>query len=350
MVTSVFSRIISFVLSLSAVISSFSSGIFTSVPPEAEHPIVTGSFMQAWAFSDFSDEQIGRHFDYLKEVGIDTVILQSTASTPNGKFESVCYPSEIAEQNPAGGTVGGNKKFVERCLAAAEARNMKVFIGLNSADEWWDKFVKDEQWYTMQAELGNRMAKEMVNLYKEKYPHAMAGWYFAWEFSNAIFPYEYNCADMLNINLDFLTALDPSMPLMLSPFINADVPAFLTQASWARVFSSTRFRQGDIFCCQDSIGAGFMPMDKLDSYFKALKNAVNTKPGLLFWANNENFIQADWSSAPVSRFVEQMKITSKYVSSHVSFSYSHYYSPDMGKQAFHDAYKRYYLTGEISDS
>jgi hypothetical protein len=79
------------------------------------------------------------------------------------------------------------------------------------------------------------------------------------------------------------------------------------------------------------VGAGHIKIDELDKYFAALKNAVDTKPELTFWANNENFTISDWSSAPLSRFVEQMKISSKYVENHVTFAYSHYYSPDMGK-------------------
>ena len=349
MLSGFFKSAVCYIMAIAAVIGSFANSLCKPAVPEEEHPVVSGTFMQAWAFSGFSDEEIGRHFDSLLEVGIDTVILQSNASTPSGKFENVYYPSVIAEQNHTENFNPDNEQYVERCLAAAQKRGMKVFLGLNSADEWWTEFVKDKQWYTMQAELGNQIAKEMYGLYKEKYPDAMYGWYFTWEFSNALWPYEYRCADMLNISLDYLTGLDPSMPLMLSPFIGSNISACQMQASWVKLFSFTRFRQGDIYCCQDSVGAGYMPIEKLDKYFSALKNAVDTKPELAFWANNENFVQADWSSAPISRFVKQMKITSKYVENHVTFSYSHYYSPDMGKQAYHEAYKRYYLTGEIID-
>ncbi len=344
-----YKKIATWLLAFAAVIGSFSNFLCKQELPEAEHPTVSGTFMQAWAFADFDADAIGRHFDSLLEVGIDTVILQWTAETPEGKFKTVYYPSTLAEQNPADGSAGGNKKFVERCMAAAQARGMKIFLGLNVADEWWSNFVNDTQWVTMQAELGNQIAKEMYDLYKVKYPTAMHGWYFVWEFSNAIWPYERRGADMLNISLDFLTKLDPSMPLMLSPFIGSDISPLQTQISWVKLFNFTRFRPGDIYCCQDSVGAGFIKLDELDKYFSAIKNAVDSKPELTFWANNENFTQADWSSAPISRFVEQMKISSKYVENHVTFAYSHYYSPDMGKQLFHEAYKRYYLTGEIID-
>ncbi len=340
-------KIIAWLLALAAVIGSFSNFLCKPELPEAERPTVSGTFMQPWAFADFDADAIGRHYDNLLEVGIDTVIIQWTAETPEGKFKTVYYPSALAEQNPADGAAGGNRQFVERCLAAAEERGMKIFLGLNIADEWWSNFVNDKAWVTLQAERGNQIAQELYGLYKQKYPAAMHGWYFVWEFSNSMQRLESRCADMLNSNLDFLTNLDPSMPLMLSPFITSGISPLQTQISCVKLFSFTRFRPGDIYCCQDSVGAGFIKLDELDKYFSAIKNAVDTKPELTFWANNECFTQADWSSAPLSRFVEQMKISSKYVENHVTFAYSHYYSPDMGKAVFHEAYKRYYLTGEI---
>jgi hypothetical protein len=213
MLSGFFKSIVSFVLAMAAIIGSFSNYLCKPELPEAERPTVSGTFMQPWAFADFDDAAIGLHFDYLLEVGIDTVIIQWTAETPGGKFKTVYYPSALAEQNPADGGAGGNKQFVERCLAAAEERGMKIFLGLNTADEWWSNFVNDKAWVTMQAELGNQIAEELYDLYKTKYPAAMHGWYFVWEFSNSMQRLESRCADMLNINLDFLTKLDPSMPL-----------------------------------------------------------------------------------------------------------------------------------------
>ena len=349
MLPAIFQKILGVFLAAAAVLSSFFGSLFKQPPPEAARPVVTGTFMQGWAFKSFDAGAIGRHFDYLLEAGIDTVILQTTASTPYGRFEYAYYPSALAAQNPADSYDASGEALVENCLANAEQRGMKVFLGLNCSDEWWSEFVKGKPWYTMQANLGNGIAEELYGLYKEKYPNAFYGWYFVWEFSNSLFPYETRCADMLNINLDYLTELDPSMPLMLSPFLNAGISPVQTRASWSAVFAMTRLREGDIFCCQDSVGAGFIKLEQLDRYYSAVKDAVDTKPGLRFWANNENFTQADWSSAPLSRFVTQMKIASKYVENHVTFAYSHYYSPDMGKQAYHDAYKQYVLTGEITD-
>jgi hypothetical protein len=88
----------------------------------------------------------------------------------------------------------------------------------------------------------------------------------------------------------------------------------------------------------------------LDDFYREIKEAVDTVEGFRFWANNEDFTQADWTTAPLNRFVEQMNISSKYVEAHVTFAYSHYQNPDMGKVGQHQAYKTYYETGKIPAS
>jgi len=330
-------KLMSLLLAAAAALGGLFNLLF-EVPGAADpRPVVCGTFLQPWAFADFSRERIGLHFDGLLEAGIDTVIIQWTAVTPDGKIETSYYPAGAPSSWP---------DFTENCLACAQERGMKVFLGLNIADEWWSNFGSDRAWMLAQARLGNEIAGRLYGFYKNKYPAAMAGWYFAWEFSNALSPYELRCAEMLNVTLDYLSVLDASMPLMLSPFLTSAVSPAQTCASWSAVFANTRFREGDIFCCQDSVGAGHIGMGDLDRYFAAMKAAADTKPQLAFWANNENFTAADWSSAPLSRFVEQMKITSKYVENHVTFAYSHYYAADMGKAQYHEAYLRYRLTGE----
>ena len=57
---------------------------------------------------------------------------------------------------------------------------IKVFVGLNFNERWW-KVDYDARWLLEQMEMGNKVADELVVLYKEKYPDAMYGWYWVWE-------------------------------------------------------------------------------------------------------------------------------------------------------------------------
>lgn len=316
------------------------------------YPYVTGTFLQPGAFVKYDEAKWTEHFGYLKEVGIDTIIIQWTSETPYGEFISAYYPEEF-KLGQKSEKCHYFPDFTEALLSAAQKCNVKVFVGLNLSDEWWKGAQSDRSWRENQSSLGEESAKRLYSLYKEKYPDAFYGWYFGWECYNGM-PESFETADFLNSYLDPLTKLDPTMPLLLSPFVRRVTTPEETEKEWAGIFKNTRFRKGDIFCCQDAVGAGHIDIEMMDSYFNALKNACDVNENIIFWANNENFTLEDNNgsiriySGEVERFVRQMNIASKYVKGYVTFAYSHYYSPDKGNSEYHEAYKKYYLTGAIS--
>ena len=57
-------------------------------------------------------------------------------------------------------------------------------------------------------------------------------------------------------NIDGLNQIDPSLPIMYSPFLNQKASPEATFRAWCRFFKISKLRKGDIFCCQDSVGAG----------------------------------------------------------------------------------------------
>lgn len=309
-------------------------------------PHVTGTFIQPNAFTGYTEEMWEKHFEGLLEVGINIFIIQWTSDTPYGCFKDVFYPSEYAQNHKSKDGLHSYEGFLENVLSAAEKKGIKVFVGLNNSDEWWKIACTDPEWCRNQACVGRIQAKEIYSLYKSKYPKALYGWYYVWEMYNGMQGYEKAAADFLNMYLDPLTTLDASMPMLLSPFVRAHGgDAENAGIEWARVFETANFRENDIFCCQDAVGAGWITIDQLDNYFKALKKAVDTKPGLRFWANTEDFT-TDGDSAPVDRFVRQMNIAKPYVEGFVTFAYSHYYAKDnRDKAPYHRAYKLYYDTG-----
>ena len=315
---------------------------------ERTWPHVCGTFVQPGAFTEYTVQKWERHFEYLQEVGIDIFIIQWTAETPDGKFSYVYYPSEYATSHKAG-SLREYPDFLPRVLEAAQNTGMKVFVGLNLSDEWWSYACTRVDWNKAVSLCGTEMAKEIYALYKEKYPDALYGWYFAYEMFNGMQGYETRAGEFLNMYLEPLTELDPSMPLMLSPFVQkAGGTAAKAESEWKKVFETADFREGDIFCCQDAVGAGHIDISQLDSYYAALKRAVDTEPGLRFWANSEDFTK-NYDSAYVSRFIRQMEIARPYVENYVTFAYSHYYAKDYnGKGGFHRAYKYYYDTGDTS--
>ncbi|MDD2268879.1 MAG: DUF4434 domain-containing protein [Eubacteriales bacterium] len=322
--------------------------------PEGDYPFVTGTFIQPFALANLSKERTTTHLQTLFEVGIDTVILQWSAVTPYGSFQEAYYPSKNAKVSHTENFNENSTELIENLLSAAEELGIKVFIGLNNADEWWSFGPSDAEWNEKQAQTGIIIAQEIYDLYKSKYPAALHGWYYVWEMSNgSIIKWPKENGKLLNLYLDNLAEIDSTMPIMLSPFIcEVDGSAELTGNKLKEMLEIANFREGDIYCCQDSVGAGFMSLQKLDEYFSSIKDAVKTKPGLEFWANCENFVHGEkFASAPIDRFISQMKIASEYVTGLVTFSYSHYYSPDLGSsEVYHEVYKQYYKTGTIPAS
>lgn len=316
-------------------------------------PVVTGNFIQPFAILSFDENRMTRHLTGLLEAGIDTVILQWSSMTPYGAFADVYFHYEGGDDYKSPDYSDRYSGMTEILLSSAEKLGMKVFIGLNNADEWWSKGPSDKAWNIKQAEAGIVSARQIYSQYKKDFPRALHGWYYVWEMSNGnIMRWPEENAEMLNRYLDELTAIDPSMPLMLSPFISeADGSADELGESLKRLLQKANFRRGDIYCCQDSVGAGYMRLSKLPEYFAAVGEAVKTKDGLLFWANNENFVQETWRASSLDRFIRQMDAASDYVSGYVTFSYTHYYSPDIaGTPVYHDAYIRYLETGALPEN
>ena len=314
------------------------------------YPVLRGNFMQPGAFKGYSAEKMKSHLQTMYDIGIDILVLQWSFENTSEGVTNIYYRSSFESADKSSAYNDSGENLLGNILEAAEAVGVKVFVGLNNNDEWWEKAVSDKAWLTAQAELGIKGARQIYDTYKKQYPNAFYGWYFVFEMYNTAATQEMmeNGAYLLNGFCDGLTEIDAGMPMMLSPFLSAyGTEPEVTGRQWANIFAMTHFREGDIFCCQDSVGAGFITVDQLDGYFKAIKEAVDTKKGLHFWANNEDFSQESWGTAPLDRFVKQLQISDPYVEAHITFAYSHHQHPDMGKTGHHEAYKYYYENGKL---
>lgn len=312
-------------------------------------PAVTGTFIQPWLCEGWTDSQWDKHLDMLLSAGIDTVILQWTAETPSAKTSYAGFP--LPDGLLKADSLKSDEAMVEGLLKSAEAKHVKVFLGLNTAEEWWSNAFVQPEWCAKQAEVGNRIAAQLYALYKSRYPHAFYGWYWAWEMYGNLSGYEKQWSQLMNANLDFLSELDGSMPLLFSPFLSSYIRLSPGQeeAVWTRFFSDTRLRAGDIFCPQDSLGAADFTMKYANDHLAAMGRAAQTKQGLLFWVNNENFTK-DYKPAPLDRFISQLYVSARYTDTHLCFSYSHYYNPELVDPAYDQAYKDYLRTGKPPNS
>ncbi len=316
------------------------------------HPAAVGTFIQWYLVKDWDDAKWRSEFRYMQEVGMRSLVFAPTADS---KAHVTYYPTRL----PGFQLAEGYPDLVDACLRNAEKAGIRVFLGLNFNDDWWHKSANDPAWLDAQMQEGNAVAAELYRRYAAKYPHAFAGWYWVWEVDNLNFrtPEQIRTlAQALDSNVRAVKALNPRLPVMLCPFMNASLGTPETyQAMWTAVFAQCSLGRGDIFCPQDCVGAGGLTLEQVPVWFAALKQAVATRSGLRFWADTETFqaesqaaADADhWIAAPLNRFVAQMKTEQPYVEQCLTFSYSHYYSPNTANSGFQRTYREYLRTGRL---
>lgn len=358
----------------------------TDIPPLGEPAVrgSSGSFLQSWLVREWSQERWNAECTAMADSGMEYLILQSVADisyntagkaygenyTMYPKSYSVSmYPSALPEF--AGSNNGIDS--LERCLIAAKASGIKVFIGPVSDDRWWlfgwgvptapsgsTDLTKDSyfaKWMQENADLNGRVAQEIYTRYSASYGDVLAGWYYY----NEIWNIDSACAGTdggvyakiisagLNKIIERLNAFSPNMQFMISPFYNTTLStAEQNGAMWKSILSATDFRKGDIFAPQDCVGNNpdSITNGTLDNWTSALKSAADSNPNLEFWSNNENFT-ADSSSALLDRYIKQIEITSKYAKHNICFSWNHYYSPLLKNPGYDATYRAYLQDGEL---
>ncbi len=310
---------------------------------------ITGSFIQSWLIEEenWDDARWQEEFTTLREAGMDMLIFMQTVATDTLGNTSAVYPTKIEGVQPA------KKDLLDACLRNAEKNGFKIFVGLNFDDRWWNVAGWTPQWITDQITLGNKVAAELIENYKSRYPNTFVGWYWVWEvedsFCRAPGITDYLIA-ALNGTLDFLNNATPEMPVLLSPFMNKErsTPEACAE-TWSTVLSKAHFKDGDIFAPQDCIGSGFLSLDVVEDWYAALSKIIPTSPKIQFWANIEQFDQRFWTTATMDRIAKQIEIVRPYVQGYISFAYSHYYSPKHKSPAFHKAHSTYMKTGKMAD-
>lgn len=134
-------------------------------------PKADGTFIQSYLVNGRSNEKWQSELGYLKEAGMNYIILQSTAEKVNRGVLKTIYPTRIPEfqMHP------GYSDVVDECLRNAEIMGFKVFLGLNFDDGWWEWHSKNPEWLYERMREGNLVAAELYDMYYNKYPNAFYG-------------------------------------------------------------------------------------------------------------------------------------------------------------------------------
>lgn len=296
---------------------------------------IDGTFFQPYGTADWDDERWDREMRVVVDAGMHYFIFVPSA------------------EEDSEGVLHCHYDILEKCLRSAQKHGIRVFAGLNYSGGWW-RPDNTEEWLSAQMETGNRVADELLARYKEKYPDALYGWYWVWEVSNLLpgtIEQEKILIKSMNINLDHLHSIAPSMPFLFSPYVNCKVGKDKdeTEAMWKRILPEVHFRKGDVFCPQDCVGAGGLELGMQEEWMRALAEAAKTVDGLEFWVNVETFDQKYWSSAPLQRLVEQIRSAGRVASNIVCFSYCSYNSPTVVSPSYDKVYRQYLKTGSLPE-
>lgn len=318
---------------------------------------VTGTFIQSWLCASWSDERWEQELTSLKEIGMEYIVLgDSAVKNTSGRWYSY-YPSQLDGLKDG----YGGKDAIGNALRNCQKFGFKVFVGISLDELWWDTFVSDPAWLNSAMNQCALIARELYGMYHSLYPDAFYGWYWPpeiWNHGNFASTSGVReksiqtLANGMNIVRDALTAIDKTMPMMFSPFVNITLGSAKDNALfWKDLITATHFRKGDIICPMDSIGGGGCKLEYLDAWTKSYRQAVDETGNVLeFWSNCEDFAYStagDPISCSVNRFVKQLQTVSKYCPTIITFAYSHYYSPQNTEPGFHKTYADYVKTGKV---
>lgn len=360
-VLKIISAVLAFIMSLLPFNNSFAPG-------QKCDPKFNGTFLQSWLSSTWSDERWQAEIEYMKDAGIEYLIIQDVANKAADNSWAVYYESELEAFENA--TVYPD--VIDSALRNCNGTGIKVFIGLSMFDDFWTEGAITGQYDEICAVAAD-MVKEIHQIYAEKYFDSFYGWYFTPELNNVL-TCQINIggmADGINRIIDSINETDETKPLLLSPFFAeylANGPV-ITLANLVRILNSVNFRDGDIFAPQDAVGALWTSEENLEKIWKMYAAAVKSaEADIKLWANCENFNisitdsplggiltrpateNTEYVTATLDRFVWQMEIASHYAENIITFSYNHYFSPEVVSTAYIETYNDYIKNGFVLES
>jgi len=309
----------------------------------------------------------------MKEIGIQEIIMADIASRSNSNEPWSCsYPSQLSNTSLSADET-------TKILKQAKKGGVKVYLGLGCDSRWWNWNLCNDNDYQEFAEamtMSCKIARELYSTYKTEFSNTFSGFYSVYEIWNHIewndpqrrSIYAQRMAEQFNRLIDTLNAIDPSMPLLFSPFATqADWCANIenTQTFYEDFFQKCHFREIDEMLPMDNIGGGGQTLATVNPWCNMYANAVANNNGIPQCnANIESFVQpADsllydtnttplfgvnyWGSAPIGRFVQQLEIAKNYANKIYTFAYAHYQSPLNNIPGIHKNLAQYLHTGEI---
>jgi hypothetical protein len=276
---------------------------------------LTGTFVDFWNKEKWSQQEWESQFQEMKEIGMNTAIIQFisygdyTYFNSDNTFTSIKYPDALSN-----------------LLAAANNKHISVYIGLYFNDEYWDNQTNAE-WLQLHADRCISIARE-IN-YQFGSDSAFAGWYIPHEPE----PYAYNSPELRAVFKDNLVdrisnvlhGFD-SKPVSIAAFFNSK----LTSPAQLKIFMTELCKCNlQIIMLQDGVGVNHVSLDDLGLYYNAADSGLyeNTGYNGEFWTDLETFSDPPQGPVTVDRIKEQLQI--EMPTPHITKAVSYQYYSDM---------------------
>jgi len=278
-------------------------------------------------------------FAYMKEVGIDTVILIRCGYR---RFQT--FPSEVLMK--AENTYQPYTDLVQMYLELSEKYGMNFYFGLYDSGKYWTngEFQKE-------VDLNKRVIDEVW----QRYGHfsSFKGWYLSQECSRKVG----NIIDLYASLGRHCKEVSGGLPTLISPYIDgvknisqytsstekqAGVSLRQHEEEWSEIFSGIKGAV-DVVAFQD----GHVAYDELVD-FLTLNKAMADKNGLECWTNSETFdrdMPIKFLPIKWDKLWLKLQLAEKAgIENAITFEFSHFMSPQSAYlQAGHlfNRYKEY---------
>lgn len=292
---------------------------------------ITGTFIDEITYdipsSNWTRMQWKNDLDYMKEIGIDTVIFIRGGFEDKSVFSSKVLGTSYADD------------FAGFIFEETSKRNMDVFFGM---------YISNLDWNNGDAAGEIRKNKLFVDEVYEIYGHypSFKGWYIPQEQSH-------NCLNFAEIMRGMSAVCKDKTPdksVFISPFfhthITADKDWFTPQQhaeEWEKLFAYGG-KDIDICAFQD----GTAPMDQIDEFYTFTAELCR-KYDIHHWVNAETFerdVRCMYYPITFSLLKRRLEHHAKYAEKIITFEFSHFLSPQSiypSAQNLNRLYKDYYL-------
>jgi hypothetical protein len=273
--------------------------------------VLTGSFIDFFGKNEWSQQEWENQFQEMKDIGMTTAIIQFisygdiTWFNSANNFTGIKYPDALS-----------------KLLAAANNKQMDIFIGLYFNEEYW-KNQTNVDWLRLHADRCIYIAEEL-NAQFGKDP-AFKGWYVPHEPE----PNAYHSKELtasLNENLinrisDRLHSFD-AKPVSIAAFFNSE----LTTPAQLKEFMAELCKSNlQIIMLQDGVGVNHVTTDQVGMYYREADRGLyeNTNYKGEFWTDLETFSFEPQGPVTIERIKKQLQeeLSVPHITKAVSFQY-----------------------------